>query len=116
MEISTVSSFGPSGAGLPVPAQGRHLQTTVNSTQAVAPVTAVESAIQGEWLGREIPRAVPTEEYLRGSVYDMPHSRRHARAYGGVDINRLAINAYLGNTREGMRDASGRGRSVNYFV
>lgn len=116
MGISTVCSFQPVGTGLPVPAQDRHLQASVTSTRAAAPVSAAEPVIQGEWLGREVPRPVPAEEYLRGSVYEVsyPHGRKWA--YPRVGINRLAINAYLGHTREGMRDASGRGRSVDYFI
>ena len=116
MDFSAVSSSGPSGAGLPAPAMGRHLQATITSTKATAPVSAVEPAIQGEWLGREVPRPVPAEEYLRCSVYEAPYSPSYKRVNPPVDVNRLAINAYLGHTREGMRDASGRGRSVDHFV
>lgn len=114
MEISTVSSFGPASAGLPVPAPGSHSPVSVASAHAVAPVSPAESPIQGEWLGREASPATSTDAYLRGTIYDVPRPSRGARM--GGDPNRLAINAYLGHTRDGLRDASGRGRAVDYFV
>jgi hypothetical protein len=119
MDIATLPAPLALATGLPVTGRAREAAA---QTPALAPSAAdlppVERIVQGEWLGRDSAGVAPAGHYLRGRMFDAFNSPLPAHPAGPVPAGagERAVNAYLGHTREGLRHAVTRGRSVDYFL
>lgn len=107
--------------GLPVAGRARDavaLAPAFEQPAAGPGLPPAERIVQGEWLGRDSAGAAPAGHYLRGRVFDAFNSQMPAHTAGPAPAGtgERAVSTYLGHTRDSLRHAITRGRSVDYFV
>jgi hypothetical protein len=105
--------------GLPITARDREAAVQTLAPAPSAPgLPPVERIVQGEWLGRDSAGGAVAGHYLHARVFDAFNFQMPAPPAGPAPVGagERAVNAYLGHTREGLRHAVTRGRSVDYFL
>ncbi len=119
MDIATLPAPLALATGLPVTGRAREAAAQTPALAPSAPgLPPVERIVQGEWLGRDSAGVAAVGHYLHGRVFDAFNSQMPAPPAGPAPAGagERAVNAYLGHTREGLRHAVTRGRSVDYFL
>ena len=122
MDIATLPAPLLAPAGLAVAGRARDVVAPAPASTkwpAAGPdLPPVERIVQGEWLGREATDVTPAGHYLRGRVSELfnPQIAAYPLHPAPARAGERAVNAYLGNTRDSLRHAITRGRSVDYFV
>ena len=122
MHIAAPSLALPSPAGLPVAGRAREVvapaSPSAHSPAAGPGLPLVERIVQGEWLGRKVADVSPAGHYPRDRVSELFNSQATAYPFHPAPqtAGERAVNAYLGHTRDSLRHAITRGRSVDYFV